>query len=107
MKSQNIYRTSATNFMLTFLIFCLLSNTFLVTDILIAKDNIGLSTDIDNNFKEDKNTLDIEEEPKILDYFSHDLYSDVSANTSNFLISGIKDVLNTEDLPPPEHRPVV
>ena len=31
--------------------------------------------DIDNNSKEDKNTLDIEEEPKILDYFSHHLYS--------------------------------
>ena len=93
--------------MLIFLIVCLLSNAFLVTDILIAKDNIALSTDIDNNSKEDKNTLDIEEEPKILDYFSHHLYSNVSANTSNYLILGIKDVLNTEDLPPPEHRPVV
>jgi len=51
--------------MLTFLIVCLLSNAFLVTDILIAKDNIALSTDIENNSKEDKNTLDIEEEPKI------------------------------------------
>jgi hypothetical protein len=107
MKSQSIYSASATNFMLTFLIVCLLSNAFLVTDILIAKDNIALSTDIENNSKEDKNTLDIEEEPKILDYFSHHLYSNVSANTSNYLILGIKDVLNTEDLPPPEHRPVV
>ena len=93
--------------MLTFLMVCIMTNACLVTDIIIAKDNIALSTDIDKNSKEDKNTLDIEEEPKIIDYFSHHLYSNVSANTSNFLILGIKDVLNTEDLPPPEHRPVL
>ena len=69
MNAYNNFKFPAIKYLLAFLILCQISNAFLVTDFLINKENIALSSDIDNNSKEDKNSFDSEEEIKIFESF--------------------------------------
>ena len=84
------------------MILCQISNAFLVTDFLINKENIALSSDIDNNSKEDKNSFDSEEEIKIFESFLNRIYFTNESNRINYIAQNFKEVLKTENFPPPE-----
>lgn len=102
MNLKNNIKNIATRFILVFLILGQLSNAFLVTDLLESKDKIALNSDIENSSKEDKNSLDSEEESKILINDLESIYFSNKSITSYFLEENFKEVLNTEDFPPPE-----
>ena len=89
-------------YLLAFLILCQLSNAFLVTDLLVNKEKIAFSSDIDNSSKEDKSSLDGEEEIKILDNSLHAVYFSNDSNTINHIVQNFAEVLKTENFPPPE-----
>lgn len=89
-------------YLLAFLILCQLSNAFLVTDLLVNKEKIAFSSDIDNSSKEDKNSLDCEEEIKILDNSLHAVYFSNDSNTINHIVQNFAEVLKKENFPPPE-----
>ena len=102
MYTHNNIKSLATKYLLAFLILCQLSNAFLVTDLLINKEKIAFSSDIDNSSKEDKNSLDGEEEIKILDNSPHAFYFSNDSNTINYIVQNFTEVLKTENFPPPE-----
>jgi hypothetical protein len=89
-------------YLLAFLILCQISNAFLATDFLVNKENIALSSDIDNNSKEDKNSIDSEEEIKIFESFLNRIYFTNEPNIINSIAQNFTEVLKTENFPPPE-----
>lgn len=95
-------KAKATKYLLVFLILSQLSNAFLVTELLISKDNVALSSDIDNSAKEDKNTFDSEEESKILEGFFNPIELLYKTNRYDFFVQNFTEILKTEDFPPPE-----
>lgn len=95
-------KVKATKYLLVFLILSQLSNAFLVTDLLISRDNVALSNDIDNSAKEDKNTFDGEEESKILEGFFNPIKLLYKTNRYDFFVQKFTEILKTEDFPPPE-----
>lgn len=102
MNAYNNIKFPAIKYLLAFLILCQISNAFLVTDFLINKENIALSSDIDNNSKEDKNSFDSEEEIKIFESFLNRIYFTNESNRINYIAQNFKEVLKTENFPPPQ-----
>lgn len=102
MNAYNNIKFPATKYLLAFLILCQISNAFLVTDFLINKENIALSSDIDNNSKEDKNSFDSEEEIKIFESFLNRIYLTNESKRINYIAQNFTEVLKTENFPPPE-----
>ena len=102
MNTNSNIKSLAMKYLLAFLILCQLSNAFLVTDLLVNKEKIAFSSDIDNSSKEDKNSLDCEEEIKILDNSIHAVYFSNDSNTINHIVQNFAEVLKTENFPPPE-----
>lgn len=95
-------RNLATKLLLVFLIFSQISNALQVTNLLDFKEKIVLNNEVDNNSKEDKNNTDISEESKIFEqYFSPVFFLNESSIT-NHIVQNFTEVLNAEDLPPPE-----
>ena len=56
----NFFRSSATRFLLVFLILSKMSNALLVFDLIDIREKIVLNNDVDNNSKEDKNNTEDE-----------------------------------------------
>ena len=102
MNLKNNIKNIATRFLLVFLILGQLSNAFLVTDLLESKEKITLNSDIDNSSKEDKNSMESEEESKILVNDLQSIYFSNESNTTDYITQNFKEVLNIEDFPPPE-----
>ncbi len=102
MDLKNNLKNIATRFLLVSLILGQLSNAFLVTDLLKSKEKIALNSDIDKSSKEDKNSMDSEEESKILLNDLKSIYFSNESNTTDYIAHNFKEVLNTEDFPPPE-----
>jgi hypothetical protein len=102
MNADNNIKFPGIKYLLVFLILCQISNAFLVTDFLINKENIALSSDIDNNSKEDKNSFDSEEEIKIFESFLNRIYFTIESNRINYIVQNFTEVLKTENFPPPE-----
>lgn len=102
MINKNNIKNIANRLLLVFLILCQISNAFLVTDFLINKENIALSSDVDNNSKEDKNSFDSEEEIKIFESFLNRIYFTNKSKRINYIAQNFTEVLKTENFPPPE-----
>lgn len=102
MINKNEIKNLANRLLLVFLILSQLSNALLVSDLLDIRDKIALNSDIDNSAKEDKSTLDNAEESKILEKYFHSIYFSAKSTAFDYLIESFKEVVNTDDLPPPE-----
>lgn len=102
MKASTNIKNLATKYFVLFLILGQLSNAFMLLDSIADSDQIVMSSDMDNNSKEDKNNSDFEEEIKIFENFLHNFYISSDYKIYNFFIQEFSDVLNTEDFPPPE-----
>ena len=102
MKASTNIKNSATKYFVLFLILGQLSNAFMLLDSIADSDQIVMSSDMDNNSKEDKNNSDFEEEIKIFENCLHNFYISSDYKIYNFFIQEFSDVLNTEDFPPPE-----
>ena len=102
MNPKNKIKNSAIRFLLLFLILSQLSNALLVTDLLDTKEKIAFNSDVDNNSKEDKNSLDSTEESKILVNYFHSIYLSNGSNIIDHIAENFTEVLNGEDFPPPE-----
>lgn len=102
MKASTNIKNLATKYFVLFLILGQLSNAFMLLDSIAESDQIVMSSDMDNNSKEDKNNSDFEEEIKIFENFLHNFYISSDYKIYNFFIQEFSDVLNTEDFPPPE-----
>jgi hypothetical protein len=102
LKASTNIKNLATKYFVLFLILGQLSNAFMLLDSIADSDQIVMSSDMDNNSKEDKNNSDFEEEIKIFENFLHNFYISSDYKIYNFFIQEFSDVLNTEDFPPPE-----
>jgi len=102
LKASTNIKNLATKYFVLFLILGQLSNAFMLLDSIAESDQIVMSSDMDNNSKEDKNNSDFEEEIKIFENFLHNFYISSDYKIYNFFIQEFSDVLNTEDFPPPE-----
>jgi len=102
LKASTNIKNLATKYFVLFLILGQLSNAFMLLDSIADSDQIVMSSDMDNNSKEDKNNSDFEEETKIFENFLHNFYISSDYKIYNFFIQEFSDVLNTEDFPPPE-----
>lgn len=92
----------ASKFLLVLLILSQLFNAFLVTDYIINKEKTAFNIDFDNSSKEDKNSLDCEEESKILDNSLYAIYFSNESNTINFIVQNHTEVPKKGDFPPPK-----
>jgi len=102
LKASTNIKKLATKYNVLCLILGQLSNAFMLLDSIADSDQIVMSSDMDNNSKEDKNNSDFEEEIKIFENFLHNFYISSDYKIYNFFIQEFSDVLNTEDFPPPE-----
>jgi hypothetical protein len=102
LKASTNIKNLATKYFVLFLILGQLSNAFMLLDSIADSDQIVMSSDMENNSKEDKNNSDFEEEIKIFENFLHNFYISSDYKIYNFFIQEFSDVLNTEDFPPPE-----
>ena len=98
----NFFRSSATRFLLVFLILSQMSNSLLVFDLIDIREKIVLNNDFDNNSKEDKNNTDIMEESKILEEDNHSFFFFCESSSINYLVKNLIEVSNSKDSPPPE-----
>ena len=98
----NFFRSSATRFLLVFLILSQMSNALLVFDLIDIREKIVLNNDVDNNSKEDKNNTDIMEEFKILEENYHSFFFFNESLTTNYVVQNFFEVSNSKDFPPPE-----
>ena len=98
----NFFRSSATRFLLVFLILSQMSNALLVFDLMDIREKIVLNNDVDNNSKEDKNNTDIMEEFKILEENYHSIFFFCESSSTNYLVQNFIEVSNSKDFPPPE-----
>ena len=102
MINKNDIKNLANRLALVFLILSQLSNSLLVVDLLDIRDKIVLNSDIDNSAKEDKSSLDSAEESKILENYFHSIYFSGKSTAFDYLIESFKEIVNSDDLPPPE-----
>ncbi len=98
----NFFRSSATRFLLVFLILSQMSNALLALDLIDIREKIVLNNDVDNNSKEDKNNTDIMEEFKILEKNYHSIFFFCESSSTNYLVQNFIEVSNSKDFPPPE-----
>lgn len=102
MYNKNNIKNPASRLLLMFLILSQLFNALLVVDLLDIGDKIVLNSEVDNSAKEDKNTLDCGEEFKILYNLFDSIYFSNDSMTIDYIVQNFKEVLNSEDFPPPE-----
>ena len=102
MINKSEFKNLANKLLLVFLILSQLSNALLVVDLLDIRDKIALNSDIDNSAKEDKSSWDNAEESKILENYFHSIYFSGKSTAFDYLIESFNEVVNTDDLPPPE-----
>ena len=102
MINKSEFKNLANKLLLVFLILSQLSNALLVVDLLDIRDKIALNSDIDNSAKEDKSSWDNAEESKILENYFHSIYFSAKSTAFDYLIESFNEVVNTDDLPPPE-----